>query len=64
MVQPSKNGPHLGAPGALNEPSNRQDPKPLQLLTNQAYIEDMTRCPYRKLNPDVLVVQSAHSKFI
>ena len=22
MVQPSKNGPHLDAPGALNEPSN------------------------------------------
>jgi CubicO group peptidase (beta-lactamase class C family) len=24
MVQPSKNGPHLDAPGALNEPSNRR----------------------------------------
>jgi len=23
MVQPSKNGPHLDASGALNEPSNR-----------------------------------------
>jgi len=22
MVQPSKNGPHLDAPGALNKPSN------------------------------------------
>jgi hypothetical protein len=24
MVQPSKDGPHLDAPGALNEPSNRR----------------------------------------
>ena len=24
MVQPSKNGPYLDAPGALNEPSNRR----------------------------------------
>jgi hypothetical protein len=24
MVQPSKNRPHLDAPGALNEPSNRR----------------------------------------
>jgi cytochrome c len=24
MVQPSENGPHLDAPGALNEPSNRR----------------------------------------